>query len=66
MLAESRRLRPSVVQVRADNAGPEVVGPQVLYALGSMEDELKRGALLTVESNKIRLRLLPFGFRGTE
>jgi predicted nuclease of predicted toxin-antitoxin system len=63
MLAESRRLRPSVVQVRAENASPEIVGLQVMYALRSMEDELSRGALLTVEAENIRLRLLPFGRR---
>ena len=61
MLAESKRLRPSAVQVRAENASPEVVGPQVMYALRKMEDELRRGALLTVEPKNIRLRLLPFG-----
>lgn len=63
MLAESRRLRPSVVQVRAENASPEIVGPQVFYALRKMEDELDRGALLTIEAKNIRLRSLPFGLR---
>ena len=59
ILAVSGGQRPSVVQIRADDVSPEVIGPQVLAALRQMETELSAGALLTIEPNRSRLRLLP-------
>jgi predicted nuclease of predicted toxin-antitoxin system len=47
------------VQLRADDVNPDVVGPKVLAAIRQMEAELQAGALLTVDSNRTRLRLLP-------
>jgi predicted nuclease of predicted toxin-antitoxin system len=59
ILAATHGEKPSVVQLRADDVNPDVVGPRVLAAIRQMEAELQAGALLTVDSNRTRLRLLP-------
>ena len=58
-LAASERYRPSVVQIRSADLAPEVIGAQVVSALVGMASELERGALLTVEMGRTRMRLLP-------
>jgi predicted nuclease of predicted toxin-antitoxin system len=60
MLANNNGLKPSVIQLRSDNAGPEVIGAQVFEAIRKLQHELESGALVTVDQNKIRLRVLPF------
>lgn len=59
ILAVTHGNKPSVVQIRADDVSPDVIGSQVIAALKQMEPELKSGALLTVEPNRTRIRLLP-------
>jgi predicted nuclease of predicted toxin-antitoxin system len=59
ILAATHGEKPSVVQIRADNISPDVIGLQVVAALRQMADELEAGALLTVDSNRTRLRVLP-------
>ena len=59
ILAATARRKPSVVQLRADDVRPEAIGTQVLAALRQMTRELDDGALLTVDTNRSRLRLLP-------
>jgi predicted nuclease of predicted toxin-antitoxin system len=59
ILAASHGNRPSVVQVRAGNVTPEAIGPQVITALRQMSSELEDGALLTIDTDRSRLRLLP-------
>jgi predicted nuclease of predicted toxin-antitoxin system len=59
-LATSGATKPSVVQVRADDLRPETVGAQVIRALSQIADELSRGALVTIEPKRTRLRILPF------
>jgi len=66
LLAASCAMKPSVVQIRSVDVYPEAIGAQVIAALRELRKELADGALVTVDSNRIRLRLLPFGFRGTE
>ncbi len=51
--------RPSVAQIRADDVSPDVIGLRVISALQQMETELEVGALLTIEPDRNRLRLLP-------
>jgi predicted nuclease of predicted toxin-antitoxin system len=60
ILAATHGEKPSVVQIRADDVGLEVIGNQVVSALIQMASELEEGALLTIEPNRTRLRLLPF------
>jgi predicted nuclease of predicted toxin-antitoxin system len=59
ILAATNGEKPSVVQVRSAELRPEVIGGSVVSAIRQVEEELKRGALLTIDPNKSRLRLLP-------
>ena len=51
--------KPSVVQIRAKDVSPDVIGRQVIIALRQMASELEEGALLTVDPIRTRLRVLP-------
>jgi predicted nuclease of predicted toxin-antitoxin system len=64
ILAATRGEKPSVVQVRATNVSPEAIGGPVIAALLQMVSELDEGALLTVDLNRTRLRLLPLPWKG--
>lgn len=55
--------KPSVVQIRAEDVSPDVIGKQVMAALRQMTSELEEGALLTVDPNRTRLRVLPLQSR---
>lgn len=59
ILAATHGEKPSVVQVRAEDVSPNAIGKQVIAALHQMATELADGALLTVDPNRTRLRLLP-------
>ena len=59
ILAATHGEKPSVVQIRADDVSPDIIGKQVIIALRQMATELEEGALLTVDSNRTRLRVLP-------
>ena len=59
ILAATQGKKPSVVQLRADNTSPDVIGREVLDALTQMDADLRDGALLTVEPGRTRLRVLP-------
>jgi predicted nuclease of predicted toxin-antitoxin system len=59
ILAATHGKKPSVVQIRADDVSPDVIGLQVIAALKQMVAELESGALLTVDPNRTRVRLLP-------
>lgn len=58
ILAVTQGKKPSVVQIRADDANPDVIGEQVVVALHQMT-ELGDGALLTVDPIRTRLHILP-------
>lgn len=59
ILAATHGDKPSVVQIRAENVSPDVIGRAVINALQQMGNELDEGALLTIDPNRARLRLLP-------
>jgi predicted nuclease of predicted toxin-antitoxin system len=59
ILAATQGKKPSVVQLRADDTSPDVIGGAVLAALRQMDAELRDGALLTIEPGRTRLRVLP-------
>ncbi len=61
ILAASSENKQSVVQLRAGDTTPEVAGPQLVAALKQNEAELAKGALLTIDVRRTRVRLLPFG-----
>jgi predicted nuclease of predicted toxin-antitoxin system len=60
ILAATHGKKPSVVQIRAEDVSPEVIGKRVIIALRQMDSELEEGALLTVDPIRSRLRVLPF------
>jgi predicted nuclease of predicted toxin-antitoxin system len=64
ILAATQGAKPSVVQIRAEDVSPDVIGKQVIAALRQMESELEEGALITVDSKRARLRVLPLQSRG--
>ncbi len=59
ILAATQGGKPSVVQFRADDISPDAIGKQVIAALQQMSAELEEGALLTIEPDRHRMRLLP-------
>jgi predicted nuclease of predicted toxin-antitoxin system len=59
ILAASGSDKPSVVQLRTDVVDPDVIGAPVVNALKQMADELEKGALLTIDLKRVRMRLLP-------
>lgn len=63
ILAATHGEKPSVVQIRAEDVSPDVIGKQVIAALRQMASELEEGALLTVDLNRTRLRVLPLQSR---
>ncbi|MBU2570283.1 MAG: DUF5615 family PIN-like protein [Gammaproteobacteria bacterium] len=62
ILAATHGEKPSVVQIRAEDVSPDVIGLQVIAALRQMATELENGALLTVDPNRTRMRLLPLNW----
>lgn len=59
ILAATHGEKPSVVQIRGEDVSPDVIGTAVINALRQMTVELEEGALLTVDPNRTRLRVLP-------
>jgi predicted nuclease of predicted toxin-antitoxin system len=59
ILAVTKGAGPSVVQLRARDVNPEAIGQRVLAALRQSEAELESGALLTIEADRNRIRMLP-------
>jgi len=66
ILAATHGEKPSVVQIRADDVSPDIIGLQVITALRQMASELADGALLTIDPNRIRMRLLPLQLRSMD
>lgn len=59
ILAASKARTPSVVQLRAENVLPEAMLRRVAGALRQVETDITRGALVTIEPDRHRVRLLP-------
>jgi predicted nuclease of predicted toxin-antitoxin system len=59
ILAATQGVAPSVVQIRAEDVSPDVIGTKIARALHQMESELKTGALLSIDDKTMRLRILP-------
>jgi predicted nuclease of predicted toxin-antitoxin system len=59
LLAALRTKSPSVVQVRCQDVLPTAIGDIVLRAIRTAETHLEAGALVTVDSFRHRIRLLP-------
>ena len=63
ILAATHGKKPSVVQIRAEDVSAQAIGKYVIAALRQMATELDEGALLTVDTSRTRLRVLPFQSR---
>ncbi len=59
ILAATGGIGPSVVQIRAADVRPEAIAGIVVDALRQCATDLADGALLTVDTRRTRLRLLP-------
>ena len=61
LLALTQAESPSVIQVRTQDVFPEVLGNRLVKVLREHQSVLEKGALLTVDEGKARVRVLPFG-----
>ena len=61
-VATSGRSRPSIVQLRARRGVPALHSQLVLRALAETREALERGALVTIDAERVRVRLLPRPF----
>ena len=60
LLALTKRKNPSVLQVRSQDVSPPYLEKHVVLALRQFEPALAKGAIVVVEEDKTRVRLLPF------
>jgi predicted nuclease of predicted toxin-antitoxin system len=59
MLAVRHLNKPSLIQLRTGDISPDSAVPLVIDALRQASAEIEMGAILTIELNKARLRILP-------
>lgn len=59
ILAVTNARGPSVVQVRTQNPTVQASGELVVSVLHQQKSQLERGVLITVEPDRMRLRVLP-------
>jgi predicted nuclease of predicted toxin-antitoxin system len=59
ILAAQHLANPSVIQVRSDNLDIEAIGSTIVQAISRLEHELASGALITIDPQRTRVRILP-------
>ena len=59
ILAGTNADAPSVIQVRTQDVMPATIGMIVINAIKKFSDKLSEGALISIDHNKARARLLP-------
>ncbi len=59
ILATTHGNKPSVIQFRARDISPAAIGLRIIAALRQVASELDQGALLTIDTDRNRLRMLP-------
>ena len=64
ILAITHGDKPSVLQIRAGALGPDKIGGIVMGAIKQFSADIEKGALVTIDLNKTRLRLLPLPRNG--
>lgn len=60
LLAVTQAQGPSVIQVRTQDVMPDALGARILQVLLNYTAALEKGALITVDVDRLRIRLLPF------
>jgi predicted nuclease of predicted toxin-antitoxin system len=59
ILAATQGTKPSVIQLRSENLNPEHAGAIVKTAILGLSNELRSGALVTVDADRVRIAILP-------
>jgi predicted nuclease of predicted toxin-antitoxin system len=59
VLAVTHARGPSVIQARVEDPLPTVIGDAVVTAIRENAAHLERGALITLDPDKLRVRILP-------
>jgi predicted nuclease of predicted toxin-antitoxin system len=59
MLYAANAAKPSIIQIRSDFVLPEHIFSQVCEAIERNKDAIEQGALLTIDSKKHRVHILP-------
>jgi predicted nuclease of predicted toxin-antitoxin system len=59
ILAATKAKGPSVVQIRAQDVNPHHIGHSVSRILSQFQQYLEKGAVLTIDERKSRVRILP-------
>jgi predicted nuclease of predicted toxin-antitoxin system len=60
VLALTAAFAPSVVQVRGVDVRPENIIELVVNTLVKFSADIEKGALITIDTNKVRIHILPF------
>lgn len=66
ILASSHLSKPSIVQLRSEVTLPERIGALIVEALSHAEQELLRGAILSIDAGQARLRVRSLGVEREE
>lgn len=59
LLAVGGYTKPSLINLRVENAKPDSVTSRIIDAVRAIENELKEGAVVTVDETSVRYRRLP-------
>lgn len=60
LLAATRAIGPSVIQVRTQDVLPNALQRVLIHAIKQFNDQLEEGALISVDPHRARARVLPF------
>jgi predicted nuclease of predicted toxin-antitoxin system len=52
--------KPSVIQIRAGDSRPEKICEPVFQAINQFSADIEKGALITIDTQKTRIHILPF------
>ena len=61
ILAATEAAAPSVIQVRTADPTPANCSRMIIHTLAQHEQQLAEGALISVDENRSRVRILPLG-----
>jgi len=59
LIAATQACAPSVIQVRAQDVLPAVLGPTIISAISRLGTELEAGSLVSIDPERARVRILP-------
>lgn len=59
LLAIGGYTKPSLINLRVENAKPDFITARIIDAVSAIENQLKEGAVVTVDETSVRYRNLP-------